>query len=98
LLSRCADLDILGTTTALVRDYDLASLKPEIEGLNVVANALGLGGQELKDLIVRAVANTSSVSRTSILNSACIEHEMAVRTQLPSSRIVQEGACMPLLL
>jgi NmrA-like family len=59
--SRNADLDICGAATALIREHDLASLKAALEGVNVVVNAIGSRGCELRDLLVRAIADTPSV-------------------------------------
>jgi hypothetical protein len=61
LLSRNADLDIHGTTTAVIREHDFANLKAAPGGVNVVVNGIGSRGYELRDLPVRAIADTPSV-------------------------------------
>jgi NmrA-like family len=60
-LSRNAGLDIRGATTAVIREHDLASLKAALEGVNVAVNGIGSRGYELRDLLVRAVADPPSV-------------------------------------
>jgi hypothetical protein len=61
LLSRSAGLNIRGTTTAVIREHDFANLKAAPGVVNVVVNGIGSRGYELRDLPVRAIAETPSV-------------------------------------